>query len=84
MTDLERFIAAADALDALAMKARNATNNAFAAGTEEREGGSGRRQGKMMDQYEAWHKELSAALTEYRAARAAITPQTPPAFATSA
>ena len=84
MTDMERFIAAADALAEISAEHSKQTNTAFGAGMEEREGGSGRRQGKLMDQYCGWNAAMKAALTEYRAAREAITRGTPPAFATSA
>lgn len=45
-------------------KISGALNDAFAAGTEEREGGSGHRQGKLMDRYEAVREEARALLAK--------------------
>jgi hypothetical protein len=51
----------------LADKAHSMTNAAFGAGTEEREGGSARRQGQLSDKYWAWHHEMDTALATLRA-----------------
>jgi hypothetical protein len=64
MTDMDRFIEAADALKAAANQSRLALSGLVSARSAE----------DMLD----------VALTEYRAAREAITRGTPPAFATSA
>jgi hypothetical protein len=58
---------AAAELATLADKARNMTNAAFGAGTEEREGGSARRQAQFSAKYDTWHHEMDAALATLRA-----------------
>jgi hypothetical protein len=64
---LEKRLKAADELAEAARKVRAISNRAFAAGTEEREGGSGRRQGKFIDEYEALISAIEEALATYRA-----------------
>jgi hypothetical protein len=66
----EERLRAAEALAELAKRHRHMTNCAFAAGTEEREGGSANRQGKCIDQYEAWHKQMEDALAAFKATEA--------------
>jgi hypothetical protein len=76
MTDLERFIAAADAL-AEAVKP-------FAGRLDRLETMTAAKYAVGTDIDVIYLRNARAALTDYRAAREAITPQTPPAFATSA
>ena len=66
---LEAALQAADELAALAEKSRPMTSRAFGAGIEEREGGSSRRQGQLIKQYEEWLRSTDVALTAYRKAR---------------
>ena len=66
--DMEAALLAADKLAALAEKSRPMTNRAFGAGIEEREGGSARRQGQLIEQYEGWLRDIDAALLAYRRA----------------
>jgi hypothetical protein len=70
LSQLEERLRAAEALAELAKRHRHMTNCAFAAGTEEREGGSVNRQGKCIDQYEAWHKQMEDALAAFKATEA--------------
>ena len=67
---LEAALQAADELAALAEKSRPMTTQAFGAGIEEREGGSARRQGQLIEQYEGWLRSTDVALAAYRARRA--------------
>jgi hypothetical protein len=65
--DLARALIAAGELAEAAKEVRNIANMAFGAGTEEREGGSGRRQGKLIDDYERRIDAINAALARFRA-----------------
>jgi len=60
-------LAARDLAEALE-GADSAINKSFAAGSEEREGGSARRQGKLGDQIQDWQSKKDAALAAYKAA----------------
>ena len=67
---LEAALLAADELAVLAEKSRPMTTRAFGAGVEEREGGSARRQGQLIEQYEGWLRSTDVALAAFRARRA--------------
>ena len=62
----------ADLADALAEALRAAPgmiNRGFAAGVEEREGGSVRRQGKILDKTREYEREIASLLAAYEEAR---------------
>jgi len=65
--DLARLAIAAAELAAAAKEVRNIANLSFAAGVEEREGGSGRRQGKLVDDYERRISAINDTLARFRA-----------------
>lgn len=65
--DLARLAVAAGELADAAKEARNIANLSFAAGAEEREGGSGRRQGKLVDDYERRISAINDILARFRA-----------------
>ena len=66
--DMARALIAAEALATLLAQAPSMINTGFAAGAEEREGGSDRRQGKLMDKTRAYEAAVSAALAAFRKA----------------
>lgn len=63
---LEARVAAADALADILVQVPSALNAAFGAGSEEREGGSARRQAKYMEKPEMLRREIPTALAAYR------------------
>lgn len=66
---LEARVAAADALADILVQVPSALNAAFGAGSEEREGGSARRQAKYMEKPEMLRREIPTALAAYRATK---------------